>query len=158
MKIFFDTEFMEDGETIKPLSLAFITSNGHGLYIIIDDAPREEANQFVVDNVLPYLDIEPPCKTVRCKRAEAGGIILHWVRGFTRTPEFWAWYGAYDWVLVCQLFGNMTDLPVGWPQFVRDLRQISSTFPTFRPDFDLPEHHAYYDTWLLKKRYEWETS
>lgn len=29
----------------------------------------------------------------------------------------------YDWVVLCQLFGTMMQLPKGWPMYCRDLRQ-----------------------------------
>jgi len=38
-------------------------------------------------------------------------------------PEFWAYYADYDWVVLCQLFGTMMDLPKGWPMYCRDLKQ-----------------------------------
>jgi len=38
-------------------------------------------------------------------------------------PEFWAYYADYDWVVLCQLFGRMVDLPKGWPMYCRDIKQ-----------------------------------
>lgn len=40
------------------------------------------------------------------------------------SPELWAWYAAYDHVVLCQLFGPMTALPAPLPRFTRDLRQL----------------------------------
>ncbi len=31
---------------------------------------------------------------------------------------------SYDWVVLCQLFGTMMDLPKGWPMWCRDLKQL----------------------------------
>lgn len=39
-------------------------------------------------------------------------------------PEFWAYYADYDWVVFCQLFGTMMDLPKGFPMYCRDLKQL----------------------------------
>lgn len=36
--------------------------------------------------------------------------------------EFYTYYGAYDWVVFCWLFGKMIDLPDGFPMFSRDLK------------------------------------
>jgi hypothetical protein len=36
--------------------------------------------------------------------------------------EFYAYYGAYDWVVFCWLFGKMIDLPKGFPMFFKDLK------------------------------------
>jgi hypothetical protein len=38
--------------------------------------------------------------------------------------ELWAWVGAYDHVVLCQLWGPMTDLPPAMPRFTRELRQL----------------------------------
>lgn len=39
-------------------------------------------------------------------------------------PEFYAYYADYDWVLFCSLFGRMIDLPVGFPMYCRDIKQL----------------------------------
>ncbi len=39
-------------------------------------------------------------------------------------PEFWAYYADYDWVVLCQLFGTMMDLPAHWPMFCMDIKQL----------------------------------
>ena len=38
-------------------------------------------------------------------------------------PEFYAYYADYDWVVFCQLFGTMMDLPTGFPMYCNDLKQ-----------------------------------
>lgn len=38
-------------------------------------------------------------------------------------PNFYAYYADYDWVVFCQLFGNMMNLPKGFPMFCFDLKQ-----------------------------------
>lgn len=38
-------------------------------------------------------------------------------------PKFYAYYADYDWVVFCQLFGKMIDLPEGFPMYCRDLQQ-----------------------------------
>ncbi|HEY9369298.1 3'-5' exoribonuclease domain-containing protein, partial [Streptomyces sp.] len=48
------------------------------------------------------------------------------VRRFIQdTPgaQLWAWYGAYDHVVLAQLFGRMVDLPGGVPMWTNDLQQ-----------------------------------
>jgi len=42
-----------------------------------------------------------------------------------KTPiEFYAYYADYDWVVFCQLFGKMIDLPNGFPKYCNDLKQL----------------------------------
>jgi hypothetical protein len=37
--------------------------------------------------------------------------------------EFYGYYSDYDWVVFCQLFGTMMDLPKGFPMYCLDLQQ-----------------------------------
>ena len=39
-------------------------------------------------------------------------------------PELWAWVAAYDHVALCQLWGDMTELPQSMPRYTRELRQF----------------------------------
>lgn len=41
-----------------------------------------------------------------------------------RNPEFYAYYGAYDWVIFARLFGRLIDKPDNFPMWVRDLKQM----------------------------------
>jgi hypothetical protein len=41
--------------------------------------------------------------------------------------NFYAYYADYDWVVFCQLFGKMNDLPTGFPKYCRDLKQELDT-------------------------------
>lgn len=54
-------------------------------------------------------------------------VIANEVRDFVRAAgpdvELWAWYGAYDHVALCWLWGRMIDLPEGIPMWTNDLRQ-----------------------------------
>lgn len=38
-------------------------------------------------------------------------------------PMFFGYFGDYDWVVFCWLFGTMKELPDGFPYFLRDLKQ-----------------------------------
>lgn len=42
-------------------------------------------------------------------------------------PEFYSYYGAYDWVVFCWLFGKMIDLPNGFPMYSHDLKSMLDT-------------------------------
>jgi hypothetical protein len=43
---------------------------------------------------------------------------------FIAQPEFYAYYAAYDWVIFCELFSSMQNLPKGFPYYCRDLKQM----------------------------------
>ncbi|MEL7209677.1 MAG: hypothetical protein AAGK32_15815, partial [Actinomycetota bacterium] len=62
-------------------------------------------------------------------------------------PVLWAWNGAYDWVVLMQLYGRPDDRPEGWPAHLQDLRQWSGALgnphhPTLDPAL---AHHALED-------------
>ncbi len=169
MRFFLDTEFMEDGEQIRPLSIGIVSERFHALYIVVTDAKRDLANDFVRKNVLPHIDTAPPPGVLylRLAQREVGAAILDWMEGLTEEPpEFWADYGAYDWVLFCQLWGNMTDLPEGFPMFVRDVEQFrhdvgwDGPFPHEEERNHLiePEHNAINDAYATLQRWAFLTA
>ena len=43
---------------------------------------------------------------------------------FGTEPVWWAWFGAYDHVALCQLWGDMPSLPRAFPRFTMDVRQL----------------------------------
>lgn len=69
-------------------------------------------------------------------------------------PEFIGWCAGFDFVVLCQLFGTMMDLPAGWSHYICDLQQILDDRGI--SDNDLPEqeeglHNALADAKHLKK-------
>ena len=84
-------------------------------------------------------------------------------------PKFYAYYADYDWVVFCQLFGKMIDLPNGFPMYCIDLKQemeesqienngvwlIGSKIKT-HPDYpkQINEHNALSDARWNKELYE----
>ena len=43
---------------------------------------------------------------------------------FDNSIQFYGYYSDYDWVVFCWLFGKMIDLPIGFPMYCNDLKQI----------------------------------
>lgn len=118
MNYFIDTEFVEDGSTIMPISLALVSEDCRELYLELDfDEAKAEAHDFVRENVLPHLRLAN-----RSSKQEAREVILEFL-GEDPDPMFWAYYADYDWVLLCQLFGTMIDLPDPLPKHCMDLQQ-----------------------------------
>lgn len=114
MKIYFDTEFIENGRTIDLLSIGMVREDGAEFYAELYEADRSRASDWVKENVLPSLT-----GPVKLRRVVAEMIIEF----AGDNPEFWAWYADYDWVALCQLYGRMIDLPPGWPMYCRDYKQ-----------------------------------
>lgn len=117
IRYWFDTEFMEDGKTIDLLSIGIVCEDGRELYLENLSADLSKAHPWVREHVLPSLD---PLKH-GVAYEEIGPKVLAFCTGH---PEFWAYYGAYDWVAMCQLFGRMVDLPAHWPMWCRDVKQL----------------------------------
>lgn len=136
MKYWFDTEFIEDGNTIDLLSIGIVSEDGRELYLE-PHCDRSRASDWVKQNVLPHLsgDVMP--------RHEVADAIMEFVGD---QPEFWAYYADYDWVALCQLFGTMMDLPKGWPMYCRDVQQLCDDLGNPKlPERASTEHHALAD-------------
>jgi hypothetical protein len=149
-RYWFDTEFMEDGKTIELLSIGVVCEDGREFYAESRDADWEHANDWVRENVLPSLEAHDGLT-----RAQIAIDLLTFVNAGDSKPEFWAYYGDYDWVVLCQLYGRMIDLPKGWPMFAMDVKQLCVSLGDPRlPDQDSTEHHALADArWT---RLAWE--
>lgn len=145
MKIWFDTEFIEDGVTIDLLSIGLVREDGATYYAEPAEADRARADQWVTENVLPHLN--GPLKPRKVIAAE----IVDFVG---EAPEFWAYYADYDWVALCQLYGRMIDLPPGWPKFCRDLQQVRSEGGYDLPEQTSVEHNALTDAIWAKEAWE----
>ncbi len=154
MKYFLDTEFRENGKTIELISIGIVAGDGREYYAINEEMPLDEimCDPWMVANVVPHLPIlgsqedayyfanDPMLKASDLIRQE----IIEFVKG--DDIEFWAYYGDYDWVATCRLFGRMIDLPKGWPMLCYDLRQWldHNNMKHIRQPDDAP-HHALYD-------------
>lgn len=169
MRIFFDTEFLEDGKTIELISIGMVREDGATYYAVNDDFPmhRVANDKWMCENVIPHLPVrmhpheslsghpyhlifKEPDPAWRL-RTEIRDEILDFVGP---NPEFWAWFADYDWVVLCQLFGRMIDLPFGWPMYCRDLKQVADWLGVRFAAQEGSPHHALADAQWVKKSYE----
>ena len=152
MKYFLDTEFMESGYLfpITLLSLGIVAEDGREFYAVNAEADRTLANDWVKQNVIPHLDSGPLLRHV-----DIGHAVLAFVDAGLSKPEFWGYYSDYDWVVFCQLFGAMVDLPKGWPMYCRDIKQLCVEMgdPAL-PKQGKGEHNALADARWNKQAYE----
>jgi hypothetical protein len=124
MRYFLDAEFFEDGRTIDLISLALVADDGREFYAVNREAQLDRVNDWLRQNVLPSLP--PPGDEAWMPHSEIGRRAAEFADvGSYGKPEFWAYYGAYDWVVFCQCFGTMMGLPKGWPKYFRELKQLS---------------------------------
>ena len=179
MRLYYDTEFLEDGSTIRLISIGMIREDGVELYQIVDDlALMLDAYQhpWLAANVLPYLPVtvdaenraiswdesHPDFQYVASREA-----IAKRVKGFCESSmddfgrdkaSLWAWFGAYDHVCLAQLFGKMIDLPYCVPMRTNDLAQEVERRGLWHEVPQMPgvqSHNALSDARELKYRYEY---
>lgn len=139
MLYYFDTEFLEDGKTIDLVSIGISAEDGREYYAENVECDLAKANPWVKENVIPHLKGGFYHK----ERLHIANEVIMFVG---KEPEFWAYYAAYDWVALCQLYGRMVDLPKGWPMYCRDLKQLADELGNPKlPKQEGVEHHALED-------------
>jgi inhibitor of KinA sporulation pathway (predicted exonuclease) len=169
MKYFFDTEFIEDGKTIDLISIGIVAEDGREFYAQNIEAKLENANEWVRQNVFPHLKafradligkgvpLDPTDDVWMQRDVIANNII--WFVGSDPQPEFWAYNGAYDWVIFCQLFGTMSHMPRSFPNFVRDIKQLNEFLGNRQlPKAEGLEHHALDDARWNQKAWQFLTN
>lgn len=141
MRFWFDTEFFEDGHTIQLISIGVVSEDGRTYYAETLDAPHlARASSWLEENVYPHL------RCVREDRKDRREIGRDLIAFMGEKPEIWAYYADYDWVVLCQLFGRMIDLPKGWPMYCRDVKQWADTLGGRKlPEQKTAEHDALAD-------------
>ncbi len=112
MRYFYDTEFIDNGRTIELISIGVVAEDGREYYAISTEFDPDRAGSWVRKNVLPKLP-SPSSKLWRSRRQIRAELEDFFDIDGDETIELWAWVGAYDHVVLCQLWGPMTDLPPG---------------------------------------------
>lgn len=168
MRVFFDTEFIENGKTIELISLAAVREDGKEFYEVNSEMPyrRIKKNHWLMSNVMPSVmkhlqdrhnnyakrnncSFNIPAYFLRrnygMRKSE---IAAKFLKFCGENPEFYAYFAAYDWVLLCQLYGTMIDLPKSWPMYCRDLKQIADekVFDSSNWNQDKSNHDALQDS------------
>jgi 3' exoribonuclease, RNase T-like len=184
MDLCYDTEFLEDGSTIALISIGMVADDGREYYAVAADAPwgRIKEHRWLCENVVPHLPLGrvgsfPPDRKIipappsspdlywfDIDRANAlvkpRRVIANEVRDFiqaTPDPELWAWCGAYDHVVLCQLWGPMISKPDGVPMFTHDLKQECDRLgnPALPSLPGVTEHNALSDAREVQFRRRW---
>lgn len=157
MKYFLDSEFMESGpeNPIRLISIALVCEDGREFYAETEDAKIWAARtSWLSKNVLPHLG-----HVIPLFREELARQLKDFLLGKNRElpkPEIWGYFADYDWVVFCQIFGAMVDLPKGMPYFCRDLKQEMARLGIKREDLppdSTDEHNALVDARWIKDAY-----
>jgi len=124
-RYFLDAEFFENGTTIDLISIAIVCEDGRELHCVNADFDidayerwaKTTGDDWIDKNVLRHLPLSDwlPKQAIRDKVTA--------LVGDDPKPEFWGFVSAYDWVIVCQLYGRMIDMPKNFPKHCNDLKQ-----------------------------------
>jgi len=120
-RVFYDCEFIEDGQTIELVSIGAVDEEGREFYAVSTEFDPARAIPWVRVNVLDKLP--PPADPAWRSRDRIRDDLLGYLTAPGQGLELWAWYAAYDHVVLCQLWGAMPALPRAVPRYTKDLRQ-----------------------------------
>lgn len=147
MDLDYDCEFLEDGSTITLISIGIVADDGREYYAVNGDLAARgrrgrrlrrqiREHPWLMTHVVPHLpkpqgdwNLHMPqswlfdyTSRVVKPRQRIADEVAAFITGYG-DPQLWADYGAYDHVVLCQLWGRMIDLPAGVPMWTNDLRQ-----------------------------------
>jgi hypothetical protein len=126
-RYFYDCEFIEDGRTIDLVSIGVVDEHGREFYAISTEFDAREAVAWVRRNVLDRLPSpgHPAWRSrERIKKELFEFLVEPLAAAAGAEMELWAWYAAYDHVVLAQLWGPMPALPRKIPRYTKDLRQL----------------------------------
>lgn len=166
MRIAYDCEFHESGHrtAIDFISIGMVREDGEEYYAINSAATWHAIfqNEWLRANVLTQLPgkikdfhngggtFEPDFDTglfkPRAVIAQEVADFCYVSYGQKRDDTaLWAYYGAYDHVVLAQLFGRMIDLPDHMPMWTHDLKQAAEMLSCTLPEQTGTEHNALED-------------
>ncbi len=120
-RYFYDCEFIEDGITIDLVSIGVVAEDGREFYAISTEFNPDRAVPWVRRHVLDKLP--PPSSPAWRSRSQIRDELSEFLRAPGLPIELWAWYAAYDHVVLAQLWGAMPALPREVPRLTREIRQ-----------------------------------
>ncbi|SDS88624.1 protein of unknown function [Pseudomonas asplenii] len=153
MKLFLDCEFTQLNRDTKVISLALVSEAGHEYYVELTDTyVTQDCSDFVIQNVLPQLDLSLHGQTL----SEAQASLLAFLTDLEGPLEICSDAPDWDWDFFCQLaYVNHR-----WPAHVTNRStNLTLLFRHLEADdiasLTLPElpHHALLDARLLSNRY-----
>ncbi len=124
-RYFYDCEFIEDGRIVDLVSIGVVDEHWREFYAISTEFDPAPALPWVRRNVLDRLP-SPGHPAWRSRARIRDDLYAFLLEPLTEGQELelWAWYAAYDHVVLAQLWGRMPDLPREIPRFTKDLRQL----------------------------------
>jgi hypothetical protein len=159
MRYFYDLEFNQYAEDrcIELISIGIVAEDGREYYAVNQglNVGSLLANQWLKENVWPQ--IQNAGSDVLKSLSQMSNEIPEFIGGTTREEnELWAYYGAYDHVVMCrELWGSMNDLPVNIPMWTHELMQLwELAGKPSKPATSSYEHNALVDARWNKLLYD----
>lgn len=154
MRYYIDSEFNEEVDPVRLISLAIVAEDGRELYLEFGPSyyQQDKCNDWVQKNVLPLLG-HTKHKIFLPETNRFFGTFpdfaKHQIEVFVRQdskPEFWGYFADYDWYLFCRLWGNFWRMPQHFPHLCLDVKQLAIDYGV-GPALESfkPEHHALVD-------------
>lgn len=139
-KFALDTEFIDTKTCSALISLALVGQDGRELYVEFG-YPENEITPWLAKNVVPMLS------EVKCSFETAANEIRDFVAAAPDQgpPEFWAYWGAYDWYWFCRVWGGFIEMPGHYTHRYREFADYQQGVPAVCG----PEHHALNDARAL---------
>lgn len=167
MRYFYDGEFEERGYYIIPISLGIVSEDDRELYLINKEymeacfsrepyywKGRYESSpsKWLMDNVIEHISRDDVAE-YGVEYESWGPIVQEFISDNGRYKhrsenELWAYYAAYDHVLLAQLWGPMINLPEPVPMYTHELKQIMHSRIEYKPEV---EHNSLSDARCNRK-------
>src|ERR1051325_11364978 len=111
-RYFYDCEFIEDGRTVELVSIGVVDEYGREFYAVSTEFDASRAVPWVRRNVVDKLPA-PADRAWRSRERIRDDLFAFLTEpmGPDDDMELWAWYAAYDHVVLAQLWGAMPALP-----------------------------------------------
>jgi hypothetical protein len=184
LRYFIDTEFVENqsAHTLELVSLALVGEDGREYYAQAEWFNPHNASQWIWDHVFASLQkctypgskteqaliedqkyhVQHVCSKQECvwqSKARMKKDITAFLDPEVYGPvELHGWCAGYDFVVFCQAFGGMLELPAGYPHYIHEIQQVLDERGL--ADSDLPPqssqaHHALDDALYLRDLWHW---
>jgi hypothetical protein len=164
MKYWYDTEFLEDGRSIELISIGIVAEDDRIYYAVNSsmDQQRVKSHPWLKDNVWPHLPTrlmfgDDTCLNNRVPSVLPKIVIAEHLTAFFSQDddiELWAYYGAYDHVIMSWIWGAMIEQK-GMPYYTNELMQLwTLAGKPEKPTEPENVHHALADAEWNKKLYD----
>jgi mannitol-1-phosphate/altronate dehydrogenase len=122
MKVFFDAEFTGLHQNTTLISIGLVAEDGDTFYAELTDFARDQVDEWIQENVIDGLTLLERMVAADDNHMSVSGnkkTVQHYLRKWLveqstkdgQKLEMWSDCYAYDWVLLCDVFGGAFRIP-----------------------------------------------